>query len=105
MFSCGTKKKNNGRDQIRTPTVLDSPVTPSPHRRSPFNDNNAIPNRPLTGTPAPWTPRLSVLARVPQVNRNGKDDNNDDPIKPVFVSEFPQLVCDEQATSLHKRIP
>jgi hypothetical protein len=63
MFSCGPKKKNNARDQIRTPTALDSPVTPSPHRRSSFNDNNAIPNRPLTGTPAPWTPRLSVLAR------------------------------------------
>jgi hypothetical protein len=64
MFSCGPKKKkNNAIDQIRTPTALDSPVTPSPHRRSPFNDNNAIPNRPLTGTPAPWTPRLSVLAR------------------------------------------
>jgi hypothetical protein len=47
------------------------------------------------------------MCRVPQVNRNGKEDNNnnDDPIKPVFVSEFPQLVCDEQAISSHKQIP
>lgn len=99
MFSCGTKK-NNARDQ----TLFDSPVTPSSHRRISFNDN-AIPNRPPSGTPAPWTtPRLSVLARVPQVNRNGKEDNADS-IQPVFVSEFPHLVRDQQSTSLHKRVP
>lgn len=44
------------------------------------------------------------MRRVPQVNRSGKEDNTD-PIKPVFVSEFPQVVRDEQATSLHARIP
>lgn len=43
------------------------------------------------------------MRRVPQVNRNGKEDHTD-PIKPVFVSEFPQIVCDEQATSPHKRV-
>ncbi|KAI5432662.1 nuclear pore complex protein NUP133 [Lathyrus oleraceus] len=103
MFSCGTKK-NSAREKTRTPTPFDShsPVTPSSLRRNLFNDNE-IPNRPHTGTPAPWTPRLSVLARVPQVNRNGKEDHTD-PIKPVFVSEFPQIVCDEQATSPHKRV-
>lgn len=43
------------------------------------------------------------MCRVPQVNRNGKEDDND-PIKPVFVSEFPKVVCDEQATSLQRRV-
>lgn len=37
------------------------------------------------------------------MNRNGKEDDND-PIKPVFVSEFPKVVCDEQATSLQRRV-
>ncbi|XP_027332079.1 nuclear pore complex protein NUP133 isoform X2 [Abrus precatorius] len=102
MFSCGTKKNNarSWREQGRGSTLLYSPVTPA---RTSFNDN-AVPNRPNTGTPAPWAPRLSVLARVPQVNTSGKGDDTD-PTKPVFVGEFPQLVRDEQATLLHKRVP
>ncbi|KAJ1415555.1 hypothetical protein SESBI_17985 [Sesbania bispinosa] len=96
MFSSGTKK-SNAREQGRGSTLFDSPVTP-------LRSNTAVPNRPSTGTPAPWAPRLSVLARVPQVNRSGKEDNTD-PTKPVFVAEFPQLVRDEQASLLHNRIP
>ncbi|RDX89751.1 Nuclear pore complex protein NUP133, partial [Mucuna pruriens] len=101
MFSCGTKKSNarSRREQVRSSTV-DSPVTPA---RTSLNDN-AVHNRPSTGTPAPWAPRLSVLARVPQVNRSGKGDDAD-PTKPVFVGEFPQVVRDEQNILLHKRIP
>lgn len=45
-----------------------------------------------------------LLIRVPQVNRTGKEDNTD-PIKPVFVAEFPQVVRDEQAALLRKRVP
>ncbi|KAK7320278.1 hypothetical protein VNO77_29610 [Canavalia gladiata] len=102
MFSCGTKKSNarSWREPGRGPKQLDSPVTPV---RTSLNDNG-VPNRPSTGTPAPWAPRLSVLARVPQVNRSGKGDDAD-PTKPVFVGEFPQVVRDEQATLLHKRVP
>ena len=61
MFSCGTKKSNvrSRREQGRDSTVVDSPVTPA---RTSFHDN-AVPNRPTTGTPVPWAPRLSVLAR------------------------------------------
>lgn len=61
MFSCGTKKSNvrSRRLQGRDSTVVDSPVTPA---RTSFHDNG-VPNRPTTGTPAPWAPRLSVLAR------------------------------------------
>ncbi|KAG5053502.1 hypothetical protein JHK87_005700 [Glycine soja] len=102
MFSCGTKKSNvrSRREQGRDSTVVDSPVTPA---RTSFHDN-AVPNRPTTGTPVPWAPRLSVLARVPQVNRTGKGDDTD-PTKPVFVGEFPQVVRDEQSILLHNRIP
>jgi len=61
MFSCGTKKSNARvrREQGRGSAVADSPVTPA---RASFNDS-AVPNRPSSGTPAPWAPRLSVLAR------------------------------------------
>ncbi|XP_014504766.1 nuclear pore complex protein NUP133 [Vigna radiata var. radiata] len=102
MFSCGTKKSNARvrREQGRGSAVADSPVTPA---RASFNDS-AVPNRPSSGTPAPWAPRLSVLARVPQVNRSGKGDDAD-PTKPVFVGEFPQVVRDEQNILLHKRMP
>ncbi|XP_061361160.1 nuclear pore complex protein NUP133 isoform X2 [Gastrolobium bilobum] len=105
MFSSGKKKSNasSWREQGHGPTPLDSPITPL--RTSVIG--NAIPNRPSTGTPAPWAPRLSVLARyslfTPSSNV-GKGDNTD-PIKPVFVAEFPQVVRDEQATLLHKRVP
>lgn len=61
MFSCGAKKSNARvrRDQARGSPVPDFPVTPA---RASFNDT-AVPNRPSSGTPAPWAPRLSVLAR------------------------------------------
>lgn len=95
MFSCGTKKGN-----ARSRRVVDSPVTPA---RISFDDNT-VPNRPNSGTPAPWAPRLSVLARVPQLNRTGKGDDAD-PTKPVFVAEFPQLLRDDQNILLHNRVP
>ncbi|KAK7386042.1 hypothetical protein VNO78_32102 [Psophocarpus tetragonolobus] len=102
MFSCGTKKKNgrSRREEGGGSRAVDSPVTAA---AASFNDNG-VPNRPSTGTPAPWVPRLSVLARVPQLNPTGKRDDAD-PTKPVFVAEFPQLVRDEQNILLRKRIP
>ncbi|MED6215967.1 hypothetical protein PIB30_003170 [Stylosanthes scabra] len=113
MFSSAPKKKKTNATPLRdhggaaiaaASNLFHSPATPqSQHRSSFFFNENAVPNRPSTGTPAPWAPRLSVLARVPQVDRSGKGDDTD-PIKPVFVAEFPQLVRDEQASLLHKRV-
>ncbi|KAJ7960264.1 Nuclear pore complex protein [Quillaja saponaria] len=105
MFSPGTKRANasSRRDQARGHTVLDSPVTPLAENRRPIH-GNSIPNRPSTGTPAPWAPRLSVLARIPQINKNEKGDETDI-IKPVYVGEFPQVVRDEQVSLLQKRVP
>ncbi|XP_054818410.1 nuclear pore complex protein NUP133 [Prosopis cineraria] len=104
MFSSGPKKANvsSRRHQPPGATVLDSPITPLGERRSLFHDHT-VPNRPSTGTPAPWAPRLSVLARIPQVNRSGKGDELDS-IKPVYVGEFPQVVRDQQASLLQKRV-
>lgn len=47
---------------------------------------------------------LSVLARVPSVKQNEKGDGTDS-IQPVYVAEFPQVVRDEQSTSLQKHAP
>ncbi|KAE9606416.1 putative transcription factor WD40-like family [Lupinus albus] len=96
MFSAGTNKKKSNARLIDN---HDSPITP--HRIS--VDETALHNRPSTGTPAPWAPSLSILARVNQVNRTRKDDNTDS-VNPVFVTEFPQLVRDEQTSLLHKRV-
>lgn len=107
MFSPATKKSNYSvrKDlQQRSSTLLyhesSSPITP-------LAENNAadkrIPNRPSTGTPAPWASRLSVLARISPIKKSEKEES--DPVKPVFVGELPQVVRDEQDVLLQKRIP
>ncbi|XP_034208822.1 nuclear pore complex protein NUP133 isoform X1 [Prunus dulcis] len=94
MFSPGTKRSNvNPR---RDPG---SPATPLVENRRSVSDN-PVPNRPSTGTPAPWAPRLSVLARVLPANQSEKGDE----IKPVYVGEFPQVVRDEQASMVQKHV-
>ncbi|GKV18340.1 hypothetical protein SLEP1_g28739 [Rubroshorea leprosula] len=107
MFSPGIKRSNfssrKDRNLGQTVRVADSPITPlGDNRRSAFD--TSIPNRPSTGTPAPWAPRLSVLARIPQANKNEKGDEID-PIKPVFVGEFPQAVHDEHGSFLQQHAP
>lgn len=68
MFSPGTKRGNLSSKRERNvvqKTLLpkiESPITP---QRRPLIDNS-VPDRPSTGTPAPWAPRLSVFARFPQ---------------------------------------
>lgn len=42
--------------------------------------------------------------RIPPANRSDKGDQTE-PIKPVYVGEFPQVVRDEQASLLQKRSP
>lgn len=70
MFSPGTRKSNYGsarKDQktIETSdnTAKKSTLTANDSPKTPLQDSNVIPNRPFTGTPAPWAARLSVLAR------------------------------------------
>ncbi|KAK3010502.1 hypothetical protein RJ639_011771 [Escallonia herrerae] len=110
MFSPGTKRSSFSARKERNPLARppppppqDSPVTPLGENRSSIHDDS-IPNRPSTGTPAPWAPRLSVLARIPQVKK-GEKGNDLDPTQPVYVGEFPQVVRDEQANFLQKCFP
>lgn len=108
MFSPGTKKSNFSSRKDRTvrahtpPVGNSSPVTPLTENRRPVTEN-AIPDRPNTGTPAPWASRLSVLARIPTVKKSDKVDDVD-PTQPVYVGEVPQVVRDEQANMLQKRV-
>lgn len=102
MFSPGTKRRNvsSRTDRKSAPALSDSPITPLSAIPKPALDN-LVPNRPGTGTPAPWAPRLSVLARISPVNRSDKEDVTD-PVKPVYVGEFPQVVRDEQASLIQQ---
>ncbi|XAR68175.1 hypothetical protein NMG60_11003215 [Bertholletia excelsa] len=106
MFSPAAKKSNFISRKERSllgRAAPDSPITPlSENRRSPHD--HAVPDRPATGTPAPWASRLSVLARIPTAKKNEKADDVD-PVQPIFVGEFPQLVRDEQAIQLQKPLP
>ncbi|KAJ4730197.1 nuclear pore complex protein [Melia azedarach] len=104
MFSPGTKRANLSRRKERNQVDSHTPVTPHPENRKSQYDATSIPNRPTTGTPAPWAPRLSVLARIPPAGKGEKVDQID-PIKPVFVGEFPQVIRDEQTNILRKHVP
>nr|GEX40808.1 nuclear pore complex protein NUP133 [Tanacetum cinerariifolium] len=87
MFSPGTKKKSNipSRKQQSPPVSYGSPVTPAPENRKLVADN-VVPDRPSTGTPAPWaSSRLSVLARIPTTKKSDKGDDVD-PIQPKRLS-------------------
>uniref|UniRef100_A0A7N0ZWG3 Nucleoporin Nup133/Nup155-like N-terminal domain-containing protein n=1 Tax=Kalanchoe fedtschenkoi TaxID=63787 RepID=A0A7N0ZWG3_KALFE len=100
MFSPAAKKQSisSRKDRNLGQTGAASPATP-------FRTADSFPSRPSTGTPAPWAPRLSVLARIsPSKNKNDKEDEVD-PTKPVYVEEFPQVLRDEQAKLMHKRHP
>ncbi|KAI8558082.1 hypothetical protein RHMOL_Rhmol04G0061000 [Rhododendron molle] len=106
MFSPAAKKSNFSARKDRTllghHPPLESPTTPLAENRLSLHDNK-IPNRPSTGTPAPWASRLSVLARIPPTKKGEKADNVD-PVQPVFVSEFPQVVRNEQVNLLQNRV-
>lgn len=96
MFS-PAPRKDRKQNLGQLPAVPASPATPFPH-----NNHTIIPNRPSTGTPAPWSPRLSVRARISPSNKNEKGDEVD-LTKPVYVEEFPQVVRDEQARFMRTR--
>ncbi|KAI3424632.1 uncharacterized protein J3R85_010523 [Psidium guajava] len=95
MFSPGTKRLSSSL-RGRVQNAPGSPLTPV--------SENQVPRRPSTGTPAPWAPRLSVLARIPAGKKVNKDAEVD-PTKPVFLGDFPPAVRDEQASILHNRLP
>ncbi|XP_047340645.1 nuclear pore complex protein NUP133 isoform X2 [Impatiens glandulifera] len=104
MFSPAIKKTSFSSRKDRTlGHASDFPVTPVAENRRLLQDGS-VPNRPSTGTPAPWASRLSVLARIPQVKKNENREGSDE-IRPVFVGEFPQIVRDEQALLQQKHAP
>ncbi|KAL6867412.1 hypothetical protein ACP4OV_015436 [Aristida adscensionis] len=78
-----------------------SPSTPSPGpAHTPPPRRFAVPDRPATGTPAPWT-SSSLLARVSTAKQTDRAGDSDQ-IRPVHVAEFPQIVRDAQASFLKK---
>ncbi|KZV40723.1 hypothetical protein F511_22924 [Dorcoceras hygrometricum] len=92
MFSPATKKSSSAaRKNVGIRRDYDSVLLES---RSPLQDSPTVPNRPASGTPAPWSSRLSVIARMP-VKKSDKEAEID-AISPVFVGEFPKVVRDAQ---------
>lgn len=43
-------------------------------------------------------------SRIPQLKKGEKGEEID-PVQPVYVGEFPQVVRDEQASFLQRRVP
>ncbi|OVA20185.1 Nucleoporin [Macleaya cordata] len=106
MFSPAIKKHNfnSQKDRNLGHEVTGSPATPLPDNNQRSSSyGTSIPNRPNTGTPAPWTSRLSVLARIPPLKETEKGTDAD-PIRPVYVGEFPEEVRDAQSSLLQKSI-
>ncbi|XP_019702771.1 nuclear pore complex protein NUP133 isoform X9 [Elaeis guineensis] len=102
MFSPAARKPHLASTKNRSlgHGVPDSPATPLPEgHRSVLGA--AIPNRPITGTPAPWSSRLSVLARIPAEKKTEKGGDANQ-TQPVYVGEFPQVVRNAQANLLQK---
>ncbi|KAL3646114.1 hypothetical protein CASFOL_011294 [Castilleja foliolosa] len=102
MFSPPTKKSSfSARKNVSI--RRDDNSTPLAGNRSQQLDSPAVPNRPATGTPAPWTSRLSVRARVMPTKINDRDDV--DAVHPVYVGEFPQELRDAQIVSSKNLVP
>ncbi|KAL0286964.1 UNVERIFIED_CONTAM: Nuclear pore complex protein [Sesamum calycinum] len=102
MFSPPAKKSTLSARK-NAAVQRDGNSTPLAENRRPPLDSPAVPNRPATGTPAPWASRLSVLARIPPVKRSDRGDEVD-AVQPVYVGEFPQVVRDAQIMSLQNHV-
>ncbi|OEL23744.1 Nuclear pore complex protein NUP133 [Dichanthelium oligosanthes] len=95
---------------IRKPHLLHrrdrEEASPSPPPAAPAHSPSprgfAIPDRPVTGTPAPWT-SSSLLARISTSKRTDRGGDSDQ-IQPVHVAEFPQVVRNAQASLLQKNV-
>eukprot|EP01018_Ginkgo_biloba_P017682 Gb_30615 [translate_table: standard] len=97
MFSPAPKKSSvvRHRDSLAGYGGPPSPATPvSVSRHSSLV--TPMPARPATGTPAPWSSRLSTVARTPSVKKTEKNSGADH-VQPVFVGDFPQQVRNAQA--------
>ncbi|KAL8477953.1 hypothetical protein ACS0TY_030016 [Phlomoides rotata] len=103
MFSPPTRKSTlSARKNVSE--RRDDISTPLPENRRLLLDSPSVPGRPATGTPVPWSSRLSVLARIPPGKRSDRGDEVD-AVQPVYVGEFPQVVRDAQIMSLQNYIP
>ncbi|KAK4397668.1 Nuclear pore complex protein [Sesamum angolense] len=102
MFSPPAKKSTLSARK-NAAVQRDGNSTPLAENRRPPLDSPAVPNRPASGTPAPWASRLSVLARIPPVKRSDRGDEVD-AVQPVYVGEFPQVVRDAQIMSLQNHV-
>ncbi|PIN17536.1 hypothetical protein CDL12_09814 [Handroanthus impetiginosus] len=103
MFSPPSKRSSlSARKNV--PVQRDGNSTPLAENRRPMHDSPAVPNRPATGTPAPWVSRLSTLARIPPAKRSDRGDEVD-AVQPVYVGEFPQVVREAQVMSLQNHVP
>ncbi|KAK4492929.1 hypothetical protein RD792_000256 [Penstemon davidsonii] len=106
MFSPATKKSSlSARKNAAVKRDDNSQLTPVAENRRQLHDSPAagVPNRPATGTPAPWTSRLSVLARIPP--KGGEKLGEQDAVQPVYVGEFPQVVREAQLLLSKDHIP
>ncbi|KAJ3669565.1 hypothetical protein LUZ60_011515 [Juncus effusus] len=99
MFSPATRKLRRKSAQAKDQNRDDTPSTP------PLPSSSSSPSvRPITGTPAPWSSRLSIPSRLPAVKKEEKGDDGVDQTRPVFVGEFPQVVRNAQANLLQTNI-
>ncbi|GER40868.1 nucleoporin [Striga asiatica] len=96
MFSTPSKK-SSFRSRKNVANRRDDDSTPVAGNRRPLLDSPAVPNRPASGTPAPWASRLSVLARVPPAKRSFRGYDVD-AVEPVYVGKFPQVLRIAQMT-------
>ncbi|KAL6645580.1 hypothetical protein ACP70R_017188 [Stipagrostis hirtigluma subsp. patula] len=98
MFSPGIRKPHllhrRDKEEAAPSPPPGGPVHTPPPR------GFAVPDRPATGTPAPWT-SSSLLARISTSKQTDRADDSDQ-IRPVRVAEFPQVVRNAQASLLRK---
>ncbi|WOL15473.1 nuclear pore complex protein [Canna indica] len=100
MFSPAARKPHLATTPHKGRNHLDSPSTPLAEPR-PAAAAADVPGRPITGTPAPWSSRLSVLARFPSAKEAEKSEGSKQ-IQPVYLGEFPQVVRNAQSSLLQK---
>nr|CAB3496608.1 unnamed protein product [Digitaria exilis] len=98
MFSPAIRKPHLLHRRDRDEASPSPPPAAPAHTPSPRGF--AIPDRPTTGTPAPWT-SSSLLARISTSKRTDRSGDSDQ-IQPVHVAEFPQVVRNAQASLLQK---
>ncbi|XP_066396963.1 nuclear pore complex protein NUP133-like isoform X2 [Miscanthus floridulus] len=100
MFSPAIRRPHLLNRKDREEESPSPPPAASSH--SPSSRGFAVPDRPATGTPAPWN-SSSLLARISTSKRTDRTGDSDQ-IQPVHVAEFPQVVRNAQASLLQKNL-